>query len=641
MEWTLQKIELENFKFFKEPFVFPLNGKHVLLYGENGSGKSSIVWGLYTLMESHKKSAAEVQKYFSPSNDQHLRNRYSTDREHSSVKTTFTPTASGVSPKNYEISDTIISTQTPGDDFIRFTTAAFDMFNYRMLSDWIYQKNSRSIDLFSGFEKDIFKYLYFSQAYERVDGTIPAQNGTTAEEWWQYIKSVRLPLTRRSQVNRGTPEYTNFMSLLRKFKQEMDDVLERAQRSANKMLHNDLGMQNISVQIDMTDVPFNLVKPNCKRYKDGKVHNPTISVRATVEDDNFPGWSAQIEHLATFFNESKLTRIGIALRLAISDYKLITRGDVSPILCIDDLVLSLEMSARIPIIKLLLEKANDRQMIVFTHDWAFFDTMSMLIKEAGKQAEWNFYEMYERVSRQVGKVPEPLFLTKYTYREKAEKYFENADYPASANYLRKYCEEQLKRLLPPNLLLKPKRNGEIEEEVLNGLIEKMENRFCALYNIPLTELPSLSFYRKRLFNPLSHDDAHTPVYKAEIIGAVAEIDKIKVIADSIKVICEGLGNHRDEFLMTVKNGNYTESVTFDVMEKWTSIEVHGFRYYKDVKVKVLSSTTAAVVIQEYDSLREVFDAVCGALGLNVLPSTPPTMESTIINRHRLIALTAI
>ena len=114
MEWTLQKIELENFKFFKEPFVFPLNGKHVLLYGENGSGKSSIVWGLYTLMESHKKSAAEVQKYFSPSNDQHLRNRYSTDREHSSVKTTFTPTASGVSPKNYEISDMLTLQKTTG-----------------------------------------------------------------------------------------------------------------------------------------------------------------------------------------------------------------------------------------------------------------------------------------------------------------------------------------------------------------------------------------------------------------------------------------------------------------------------------------------------------------------------------------------
>lgn len=56
---------------------------------------------------------------------------------------------------------------------------------------------------------------------------------------------------------------------------------------------------------------------------------------------------------------------------------------------------------------------------------------------------------------------------------------------------------------------------------------------------------------------------------------------------------------------------------------------------------MLFSTTAAVVAHEYDSLREVFDAVCGALGLNVPLSPPPTMESTIINRHRLIELTAI
>lgn len=338
MDWKLQKIELENFKFFKKPFEFPLDGKNILLYGENGSGKSSIVWGLYTLMESHKKAVADVQKYFDPDNDQHLRNRYSARNDHSSIKTTFVPVANGVPPKDYEISDTIISTQTAGDDFIRLTTAAFDMFNYRMLSDWIYQKNSRSIDLFGGFEKDIFKYLYFRHAYVRVDGTIPTHDGKTAEEWWQYIKSVSLPLTRRGQVNRGTLEYTRFTTLLRDFKNEMDAVLMQVERSANDMLHNDLGLRNIAVQIDMTDVPFNLLKPNCRRYKDGKVHNPSVNVKASMIDVNVPGWTTNIKHLATFFNESKLTCIGIALRLAISDYKLISNGDVSPVLCIDDLL---------------------------------------------------------------------------------------------------------------------------------------------------------------------------------------------------------------------------------------------------------------------------------------------------------------
>lgn len=109
-----------------------------------------------------------------------------------------------------------------------------------------------------------------------------------------------------------------------------------------------------------------------------------------------------------------------------------------------------------------------------------------------KQGDWRFYEMYERESRHPGNAPEPLFIETLTYRAKAEKYFEGGDYPAAVNYLRKYCEEQLKRLLPDNLLLKPKTNGEIEIEDLNGMIGKLENRF-ALFII--SRLCSCLLYR--------------------------------------------------------------------------------------------------------------------------------------------------
>ena len=36
----------------------------LLLYGENGSGKSSIFWGLHTLFESSLKEDEDIQKYF-------------------------------------------------------------------------------------------------------------------------------------------------------------------------------------------------------------------------------------------------------------------------------------------------------------------------------------------------------------------------------------------------------------------------------------------------------------------------------------------------------------------------------------------------------------------------------------------------
>lgn len=643
MDWTLEKIELENFKYFNGPFEFPVKGKNVLLYGENGSGKSSIVWGLYTLMESRRKPVAEVQKYFDFRDDQHLRNRYCKPGDPSNVKTTFNPLVAGAGaiPKNYEISLTNITTQAVADDFMKYTTAAFDMFNYRMLSEWIYQKNSRDIDLFRGFEKDIFKYLYFRRSYVKVDGTSSAPDGTTAEEWWNYIKSVRLPLTRRGQVNRKTVEYSRFITLLSDFKAEMDYVLMQVEHSANDMLHNDLILPNISLVVDITNVPFNQLKPGRRRYKDGKVHNPTISVEAHVVDTNVPGWSTDIKHLATFFNESKLTCIGIALRLAISDYKLISTGDVSPVLCIDDLLLSLDMSARIPVINLLLKKTQNRQFLVFTHDRAFYETMQMLIRERREDSKWCFYEMLEKKTAALGTAPKPWFHPIQTYREKAEYHFENGDYPASANYLRKYCEQQLKRILPQNLQLVSKSNGEVTQADMSGLIGKFTSDFCTLYSIALADLPSVTVYRKRLLNPLSHDDSHTPVFKAELMGAVAEIDKLKAIADSMKTVCEGLGHHRDEFTMTVSNGTVHETIDFDVLEKWTSVEVGGIRYFKDVKLRVISSTTVTVNVQDYDSLRGVFDTVCTGLGLNVPPATPPAMESTIINRSSGLALTAI
>lgn len=643
MDWTLHKIELKNFKFFKEPFLFPVDGKHILLYGENGSGKSSIVWGLYTLMESRRKQIPDIQKYFNPTHDQHLRNRYSQPGDDSYVKAVFESDIPGAPPKPYEVSAGNISTQAGGDTFIKLTTAAFDMFNYRMLAEWIYQKNSKSIDLFPGFEKDIFRYLYFFNAYTRVDGTRPAApDGKTAEEWWSYITSVHLPLTKRGQVNRSTPEYLNFIPLLAAFKSEMDTVLGQVELSANEMLHTDLELPNIDIRLDMTPVPFNLLKPGRRRYKDGKVHNPNISVRAHVTDPNIPGWSTDVQHLATFFNESKLTCIGIAIRLAISDYKLITTPGVAPVLCIDDLLLSLDMSSRIPMIRLLLKKAQNRQLLVFTHDRAFFETMQMMIRQRRQDGDWNFYEMLERKSSIPGFVPAPMFFKgSKSYREKAEYHFEKGDYPAAVNYLRKYCEEQLKRLLPQNLQLISKSSGEITTADLSGMIGAMESRFCTLFDLQPIDLPTLSVYRKRLMNPLSHDDAHTPVYKAEILGALREIDIVRGIADTKRTICNGTGTNADEFQMLVVNGASSEHLDFVVMEEWTTFEVLGVKRYKDVKIKVTFSSTPNCPVGDYDSLRGVFNTICTALGLNAPSAILPSIESTITNRHSHLLLSAI
>ena len=60
----ISQITLSNFKFFNKEEVIDINNNHLLLYGENGSGKSSLFWGIYTLLEASFKQPIETDKYF-------------------------------------------------------------------------------------------------------------------------------------------------------------------------------------------------------------------------------------------------------------------------------------------------------------------------------------------------------------------------------------------------------------------------------------------------------------------------------------------------------------------------------------------------------------------------------------------------
>ncbi|WP_431198740.1 AAA family ATPase [Mucilaginibacter sp. P25] len=74
----IRKLILQNFKFFLGNHELDFERKNVLLYGENGSGKSSIYWALYTFLQSvFKTDNLEIRKYFDPKHNENLINRYS------------------------------------------------------------------------------------------------------------------------------------------------------------------------------------------------------------------------------------------------------------------------------------------------------------------------------------------------------------------------------------------------------------------------------------------------------------------------------------------------------------------------------------------------------------------------------------
>ena len=65
----ITKIKLTNYKFFFGEFDLPVNGENILLYGENGSGKSSIYKALELLAKDKIENLGKSRNIFSEGND--------------------------------------------------------------------------------------------------------------------------------------------------------------------------------------------------------------------------------------------------------------------------------------------------------------------------------------------------------------------------------------------------------------------------------------------------------------------------------------------------------------------------------------------------------------------------------------------
>ena len=158
----------------------------------------------------------------------------------------------------------------------------------------------------------------------------------------------------------------------------------------------------------------------------------------------------KIKRLHTFLNEAKWSAIGLAIRFAVLDFKLYS-ADLK-VLVIDDMLISLDMSNRDIVSKLLLNKySNDYQLIIMTHDRSYFNWLNFELDNRELIDEkWKVLEMYaDEVKTNKSKVFEkPLILASKSELAIAKNHFSNHDYASAANYLRKHSENILCSWLP-------------------------------------------------------------------------------------------------------------------------------------------------------------------------------------------------
>ncbi len=507
----IEKLDIKNFKFFDEVEPLDFEGKNILLYGENGSGKSTIFWALYTFLQSSKKYDEKIKKYFTHSSEEEpnkssLVNIYADD-SNSKIELFVDEEIEGkllISKDEITVKDSVLTKEA---------LLTSDFINYKYLFRFFNFLHREEIDLFQLFEYELLHFLELN-------------------ELWQDI--LELEKT-KPRIRAEKDDYKTLVSKLQIFNEKLERVIGDINTPTNEYLS----------KFDYTDIKL-ILSIKLGKYKKQVFTNPKIKVELSILKD---GEYKSIPRPQSYFNEAKLTAIALSVRFAITQIKLKT----SPLklLILDDLLISLDMSNRDKVLDILLtdNTIKEYQKIILTHDKAFFEVAKQKFNYVEK-GKWKYFEMYVDINDET-KIEKPYIKKSLNYFESAIKHFEEYDYPACANYLRKEVE-RIKKVVNQNEIngIPVDRSIHIVQRVVNsddfmkfsnpittdeacvgairgkliGIKKNLDNAREPSVEINLKEINSLL---KRILHPQSHDDTSKPLYKKELEEAIAIIENIR------------------------------------------------------------------------------------------------------------------
>lgn len=442
------------------------SGKNLLIYGENGSGKSSLFKGLRDLFNSSVEPDYTL-----------IRNAFSKEMELDDepfVEITFDSIDGTNEPSEFRFSHDPHRTNT-NNELLKATVRSRSFMTYRDLMG-IHFINQPKVNLFDF----LFGANGLLEEIQNPAFSRPEMNLKMGE----LLKNVK-----------GKPDEINI--------QDLANGVNRILADMNKYLNCLLSYFDKSMTISFSELTADAIKK-------GEL---VIRINVTYYNINL---SEEVEQYHNFLNEARLSALAICIFLA-------ARLSVPPapyeILFLDDIFTGLDTSNRIPLLNILTDKIiagtdsdtfTNHQIILTTYDKQWYE----LAKNTLGNKHWNYVEMY--IDKHTNKFDQPTILSGEDDFEKAHNYFRLHQYPACANYQRKICESLIKKFLPDYKKYDALPNGDITP------VNKLDTYISRLKSY-LTEngLSSEPFSRLKtclrvVMNPLSHDDLESPVFRREL-----------------------------------------------------------------------------------------------------------------------------
>ena len=496
-----------------------------------------------------------------------------------------------------------------------------DFISHRLLINFYNYPNSKEINLWEVFCRDIFPFLL------EDSGNGPKTLSQLLKELYTTQPYKRNSTTRRYSVTKSTNRQTQFNTQVSSFNDEVNYWLTELNNEASTF-YNTFFKRNEELALRITleySEPLNFLKGRDQYYeKDGINYSRWSTevgfnepvIRLKIEEISPTGEFTEIRKPQSHLNEAKLTQIALSIRFSLLSDNIRPIFD-GKILVLDDLLVSLDMANRDRVVDIILnEFAPEYKVYLFTHERSFFNMIKDRIYAEYNIEDWIIKEIYAPNKDD----KKPIIRDTGTNLARASFHFKAKDYPASVNYLRKELEDVLEVNLPSKV--RKSDNG----ENLKTLAAQRDSgiEFVEYLSLTSIKLKRRSQYLKIMLNPLSHNSSNTEAYEVDISNIIAALEDLKPFLEEVKRPTNELHPRKGKLIMTFQESStLVQEFEIEIQKELYECSHSGNTILTNCLVKSLRSRSIENSIEgdwgknehyTNDSLEDFYKAVCTRKG---------------------------